>query len=201
MPEANEPRIISSEFLGDYIREHREKAGFRSREQFLHAIKERTGIEISSDTIKRIETGKTLPKLEVFLAIAMTLTNATTFMNGWSCFVADALAQSKDGHIELTDIAIALPMEQIGLMSKKEKLAKELDNWSLPIPPQEMAQKILNEAISQKEAFKERLDRITYTSEDRELMAQALDRLKQYEQDISEFKEWKDFFFLAKPAQ
>ncbi len=60
---------IDTELYGMLIRRSRLNLGFRKGEDFVEALKEVTGLEMSKDSLYRIESGKNAPNINFMIAL------------------------------------------------------------------------------------------------------------------------------------
>lgn len=60
---------IDTELYGMLIRRSRLNLGYRKAEDFVEAMKKRTGFELSKDSLYRIESGKNAPNINFMIAL------------------------------------------------------------------------------------------------------------------------------------
>lgn len=61
--------VIDKKELGHRLRKARLEAGYPTAEEFVKALKDKTGVSVSKQTVYNIESGKQEPKLSVYLAM------------------------------------------------------------------------------------------------------------------------------------
>ena len=197
------PQIINRVTFGDYIAEKRRNAGFKNRESFSEAIKEKTSLIVSSETIKRIERGDGLPNLETFLAIATTLESTVGISDSWWDFVTDSLTSNMDGHLELLQIQGAIGGAFQGLELDKSFYGSKDNGWITEgYSPEQYLSFALKNTANTIACIQSDLNRVsTFTAEDEKLKLNLIEGFDEYKKSSEEHIQWVKFISRAKPAQ
>lgn len=197
------PQIINRVTFGDYIAEKRRNAGFKNRESFSEAIKEKTSLIVSSETIKRIERGDGLPNLETFLAIATTLESTVGISDSWWDFVTDSLTSNMDGHLELLQIQGAIGGAFQGLELDKSFYGSKDNGWITEgYSPEQYLSFALKNTANTIACIQSDLNRVSiFTAEDEKLKLNLIERFDEYKKSSEEHIQWVKFISRAKPAQ
>lgn len=197
------PQIINRVTFGDYIAEKRRNAGFKNRESFSEAIKEKTSLIVSSETIKRIERGDGLPNLETFLAIATTLESTVGISDSWWDFVTDSLTSNMDGHLKLLQIQGAIGGAFQGLELDKSFYGSKDNGWITEgYSPEQYLSFALKNTANTIDCIQSDLNRVsTFTAEDEKLKLNLIERFDEYKKSSEEHIQWVKFISRAKPAQ